>query len=605
MSGFVALLRTDGQDAAGALISRLAEDMAYRGPSRRAVLAQGAFAAGISIAAPASAVLDQHEGTTIAGTIRLHARTDLVRRLAAAGIRTQAGMPDGALVLRAYAAWGTACVERLLGDFAFALWDAKALRLLAATDRFGTRPIYYAQTAQGLLVGNSIGTMLASGWIAKTLDEKAIADYLVLGLNSDPAGTIYTQIRSLPPAHCLLANASGTRTQGYWSPLIQDGYRFHRSEDDYADELLAVLKEAVADRLPAEGPIHLTLSGGMDSGSIAGAIYSLLGPEETQARLKAHTIVYRSMMQEEEGRYANLVGAHLGISPQILTAEDFIFRHEDERDSWQPPQPATMYFLTPEYEIAKRALADSGHVLAGFGGDPLFLLHSPTVFDLLSREGLAAPITMARHILHHRKLPPLGLRRAAGQRLRRVPEPELPLWINADFARRTDMIARVSAFRDDVRRKSPHVTMPGPFWKTIFAQADPGQLGLPIESFYPFFDSRLMDFLLRVPAPLLRKKSLLRRAMRNLLPPEVLRRPKTALGLSSLPNRRQPQTQARQRRIVANAPMLADYANIAVLRRCIDQPQTGTSAPLFFAEQFAFWLSTATTGSVRNASDRK
>ena len=595
MSGFVALLRTDGQEASSEFISRLAEDMAYRGASQRAYLAQGAFAAGISIAAPGSAVLDQYESCTIAGTIRLHARTDLVRRLAAAGMRVEADLTDGALVLRAYAAWGTVFVERLLGDFAFALWDAKAWRLFAATDRFSVRPIYYAQTQKGLLVGNSIGTLLVSGWIAKALDEKAIADYLVLGLNSDPAGTIYTQIRSLPPAHCLITDASGTRTRHYWSPRAQEGYRFHRSDDDYADELLAVLKEAVADRLPEEGSIHLTLSGGMDSGSIAGAIFSLLGPDETKARLKAHTIVYGSMMQEEEGHYANLLGAHLGISPEILTAEDFIFRHEDARDAWLPPQPAAMYFLTAEYEIAKRSLAEPGPVLAGFGGDPLFLLHSPTVFDLLAREGLGAPVTMARHILHHRKLPPLGLRRAVGRRLRRMPDPELPLWIDADFARRTDMIARVSAFREDGRRKSPHATMSGPFWKTIFAQADPGQLGLAIESVYPFFDSRLMDFLLRVPAPLLWKKSLLRRAMRGLLPSEVLRRPKTPLGLSALPNRRQPQVQARQHRIIAAAPMLADYTNLAVLRRCIDQPQTGTSAPLFFAEQLAFWLGTATT----------
>ena len=597
MSGFVALLWTDGQEASAELINRLAEDMAYRGASRRAYLAQGAFAAGISIAAPASAVLDQFEGCTIAGTIKLHDRTDLVRRLAAAGMGVEADMTDGALVLRAHAAWGTACLERLLGDFAFALWDAKARRLLAATDRFSIRPIYYARTAQGLLVGNSIGTLLTSGWIAKTLDEKAIADYLVLGLNSDPAGTIYTQIKSLSPAHCLIADASGIRTRQYWSPPAQDGYRFHRSEDDYADELLAVLKEAVADRLPAKGSIHLTLSGGMDSGSIAGAIFSLLGPEETKARLKAHTIVYGSMMQEEEGRYANLLGAHLGISPQTLTAEDFLFRHEDARESWQPPQPGTMYFLTPEYEIAKRSLADSGPVFTGFGGDPLFLLHSPTVFGLLAREGLSAPVTMARHILHHGKFPPLGLRRALGRRLRRTPDPELPPWIDADFARRTDMIARVSAFRENARRKSPLVTMSGPFWKTIFAQADPGQLGLAIESVYPFFDSRLMDFMLRVPAPLLWRKSLLRRAMRNLLPSEILRRPKTPLGMSALPTRRQPQVQARQRRILANAPMLADYTNMAVLRRCMDQPQTGTSGPLFFAEQLAFWLGTARTGT--------
>src|ERR1700712_2782505 len=125
MSGFVALLRIDGEEATAEFVSRLAEDMAYRGASRREYLAQGAFAAGISIAAPASAVLDQYDGCTIAGTIRLHARTDLVGSLAGAGMRAEAGMTDGALVLRAYAAWGTACVERLLGDFAFALWDAK------------------------------------------------------------------------------------------------------------------------------------------------------------------------------------------------------------------------------------------------------------------------------------------------------------------------------------------------------------------------------------------------------------------------------------------------------------------------------------------------
>jgi hypothetical protein len=102
-----------------------------------------------------------------------------------------------------------------------------------------------------------------------------------------------------------------------------------------------------------------------------------------------------------------------------------------------------------------------------------------------------------------------------------------------------------------------------------------------------------MDFLLRVPAPLLWKKSLLRRAMRNLLPSEILQRPKTPLGMSALPTRRQPQVQARQQRILASAPMLAGYTNMAVLRRCMEQPQAGTSGPLFFAEQLAFWLGTA------------
>jgi asparagine synthase (glutamine-hydrolysing) len=591
MSGFLTLLWTDGQEASAELMSRLAEDMTYRGLSRRAFLAQGEFAAGISVAAPDSAVLDQHDGCIIAGTIRLHARADLIRSLAATGLRCHSEMLDGALVLRAYAAWGTACVVRVLGDFAFALWDTKNRRLFAATDRFSIRPVYYAQTAQGVLIGNSIGTMLQSGWIGNALDENAIADFLALGLNSDPVGTIYRDIRSLPAAHCLIADASGTRTREYWSAPAPNGYRLHRSVDDHADELLAVLQQAVADRLPAEGPIHLTLSGGMDSGSIAGAIFSLLGPEETKARLKAHTIVFGSLLKEEEGRYASLLGGHLGISPQILTAEDFMLRREGEHGAWNPPQPGLIHFLSAEYQIAKRSLADSGRVLAGFGGDPLFLLHSPTVFDLLKQQGAAASVTIARHFLHHRKLPPLGFRRAVGQRLRRRPDlGGLPLWIDPDLARRTDLTARVTAYRESDLRMSPHAAMSGPFWKAIFAQSDPGQLGLPLESSQPFFDSRIMNSLVDVPPPWLRNKSLLRHAMRNVLPAEILRRPKTSLGLASLPDRQQPEVRARQHRLIGRVSTLAEFANIAVLRRCIDQPQTGTSAWLQFAEQLAFWL---------------
>jgi hypothetical protein len=198
--------------------------------------------------------------------------------------------------------------------------------------------------------------------------------------------------------------------------------------------------------------------------------------------------------------------------------------------------------------------------------------------------------------LHHHKLPPLGFRRAIGQRLRRRPDPGgLPLWIDPDLVRRTDLTARVTAYRESVLRMSPHAAMSGPFWKAIFAQSDPGQLGLPLESSHPFFDSRIMNCLVAVPPPLLRNKSLLRHAMRNVLPAEILRRPKTSLGLASLPDRQQPEVRARQHRLIGGAPTLAQFANVAVLRRCIDHPQTGTSAWLQIAEQLAFWL-----GSVGN-----
>jgi hypothetical protein len=232
-------------------------------------------------------------------------------------------------------------------------------------------------------------------------------------------------------------------------------------------------------------------------------------------------------------------------------------------------------------------------VFTGFGGDPLFHLHSPTVFDLLAREGAAASITTARHAFHHRELPPLGLRRAAGQRLRRMPDAGLPLWIDAGFSRRTQLKERVAAYRECIRRSSSHAAMTGTFWRNIFAQSDPGSLGLPIEANYPFFDSRIMELLVRVPAPLLRNKRLLRHAMRNLLPAETLRRPKTALGQGAVADREQPQAKARQHRLVDKAPMLAEYVNVSVLRRCIDRPQTGTSGALCFAEQLAFWLGPA------------
>ncbi len=195
------------------------------------------------------------------------ARIDNRAELASAlGLGQSAELPDSAYILAAYEAWGDAAPERLLGDFAFALWDARRRSLICARDHMGQRVLFYHAIPTALAVASSIPALLALPHVVPRLNEQKVAESLV---SIQEAGTtFYQDVRRLPPGHLLVATADSLVTHQYWSP--EPTTRIVLGSDrEYEEAFLDVFGAAVGARLRSSGPVGIMLSGGLDSSAVA------------------------------------------------------------------------------------------------------------------------------------------------------------------------------------------------------------------------------------------------------------------------------------------------------------------------------------------------
>jgi asparagine synthase (glutamine-hydrolysing) len=178
-----------------------------------------------------------------------------------------AEIPDSALVLRAYERWSGACVDRLLGDWAFALWETGPRRLFLARDQNGVTSLYYVQGPHWFGFASSLAGLLAYPDVPRVLDELPLARALA-GHIPDQDATVYQDIRALPHAHTLSLTAGALTVRRYWN--VEDAPPLRRPTDAaYVEAAAGVYADAVRCRLRAAGPVGVTLSGGLDSGSVA------------------------------------------------------------------------------------------------------------------------------------------------------------------------------------------------------------------------------------------------------------------------------------------------------------------------------------------------
>ena len=180
---------------------------------------------------------------------------------------------DATLVLGAYARWRRDCADHLLGDYAFAVWDANERSLFCARDHAGARPFYYAHTLAGFAFASTVAGVLAAPSVRDDLDELSVAEHLTsIGLLSQTR-TFFKAVAKLPPGHTLTIDCSGDACRvaapmRYWCP--EHAPRLPPTTDDqYAEEFLAYYEQAVADRLRGPDPIGVHVSGGLDSSSVA------------------------------------------------------------------------------------------------------------------------------------------------------------------------------------------------------------------------------------------------------------------------------------------------------------------------------------------------
>ena len=188
---------------------------------------------------------------------------NLIPKLKAKGNENECLSPDATdveLILRAYLVWGEDCVEHLLGDFAFAIWDGPKQKLFCARDHLGVKPFFYAHLGQKLIFSSSLDCIRQHPAVSDRLNDLAIADFLLFDLNQDLATTSFADIQRIPPAHVAKWSADGTQLRRYWTLPIDEPLYFRR-DDDYVDRFRELLDQAVDDRLRTK-KIAVFMSGG-------------------------------------------------------------------------------------------------------------------------------------------------------------------------------------------------------------------------------------------------------------------------------------------------------------------------------------------------------
>lgn len=312
MCGIAGEIRFDSTSADTGALGRMLEVLAPRGPDGSGIVARGAVAFGhrrlkiIDLSEKAAQPMtDPDLGLTLTFNGCIYNYPELRAELEAKGYRFFS-TGDTEVILKAYHAWGAECVERFHGMFAFAIHERDSGAVVLARDRFGIKPLYYADVGKGVRFASSLPALIAAGGVDTEIDRDALHHYMSFHAVVPPPRTILRGVRKLPPATVRRYAPDGSfADRVYWAPPYE-----RRAEDaglsaeDWRDRVLASLRTAVKRRMVADVPVGVLLSGGVDSSVIVGLL-----AEEGQKDLMTFSIGFEEANGEkgDEFVYSDLI----------------------------------------------------------------------------------------------------------------------------------------------------------------------------------------------------------------------------------------------------------------------------------------------------------
>jgi asparagine synthase (glutamine-hydrolysing) len=552
-------------------VARMTAAIAHRGPDAEGFFTEGACSLGhrrlsiVDLGGGAQPMT--RAGVTLVFNGEAYDFVALREQLAARG-HTCTTRSDTEVVLLAYLEWGEDFVDHVQGMFALALWDAPDQKLVLARDRLGKKPLHYA-LAQGahfqaeaagadrLIFGSELKALRAHGEVPLALDPVALVQYLAAEYVPAPR-SIHAVIRKLPAAHLAVLDARGFRLRRYWE-LPAPG-REAIDPVEAARELIRLLDAAVAKRLVADVPVGVFLSGGVDSTAIAA-----LGVKH-HPRLETFSIGFEEASFDESA-FAQLAASRLGTlhRSERLSGSACVDLLPDAVASLDEPfaDPSVLPTLLLSRFVRKHVTV----ALAGDGGDELFggydpfLAHRPAqLLARLPRQALAAlrgavarlPVASTNMSLDFRLKQLLrGLDVAPALRhqswigalgpseLRQILRPELAVHAEPQvlYAAVEEEAARGRALGvDDTSVDAALRFYTGRYLvDDILVKADRASMAASLEVRAPFLDTAVVEFAARLPAShklsLTQTKRVLKRALAELVPREILARPKKGFGI--------------------------------------------------------------------------
>jgi asparagine synthase (glutamine-hydrolysing) len=371
MCGIAGILALDPRKRVDeARLKRMRDVLHHRGPDGRGLLVDGPVGLGhrrlsiIDVAGGAQPMANEDETVWIVFNGEIYNHRELRPGLEALGHRYRTHS-DTETILHLYEEEGEACVERLQGMFAFAIWDRRLGRLLLARDRLGIKPLYLARTDEELLFGSEVKALLEAGF-KPSLNEEAIPEFLATGFVSGE-DTFFRGIRQLRPGHTLTwSQGDGPSERRYWRlPPVEDVPR--KTFLERAHEVGERLEASVKSHLMSDVPLGVFLSGGLDSSGILS-----LAARHVKGRVRTFAVGFEEQ-DFSELAYARLSARSVGALHREVVVSPADFFGALPRLVWHEDAPIAFPSSVPLYFVARLAAEDVKVVLTGEGADELFL----------------------------------------------------------------------------------------------------------------------------------------------------------------------------------------------------------------------------------------
>jgi len=473
---------------------------------------------------------------------------DIRRELEQLGVQFR-GHSDTEVVLEAYVCWGEKALIRFNGIFALAIFDRAKQELILARDRYGVKPLYYARTGNGLIFGSEIKAILAVQRVRASINVQALHEFAYFGVALG-ANTMFEGINRLEPGRWLSLGANEEHGEAFWE--LNPAQNISDNLDDATDKVRFLLDQAVKRQLVSDVPIGILLSGGIDSSCVTAFAAKHYG-----GKVRTYSVGFDFQGGVNELPIARRVASYYGTVHHELHISganlppviESLIQHHDE--------PFSDAANIPLYLLCRELNGNPRVVLQGDGGDEVFAGYRR--YTLLGQARLWEELSLLKFLFS-----PSLVKHQAAQRLRRV----LDAFAEKDWGVR---MARLLTM--DTSQKS-FVDLISPSWHQRLIKTDPfmrycamakrfadcdgvqkmlltdikiilpdiflekvdkSTMAFGIEARVPFLDNELTDYVFGLPSSMKckkgEKKFLLKRALRGVVPDDILDGPKTGFGV--------------------------------------------------------------------------
>ncbi len=556
MCGIHGLFQLDGRPAQAELLSRMARVTTHRGPDDEGRHVDGPCAIGmrrlsiIDLAGGHQPIANADASLVVVCNGEIYNFRELRRELEGCGHRFKT-YSDSEVVLHGYAEWGERFVDRLNGMFGFALWDARRRILLVGRDRLGVKPIYWLENGRCVAFASEAKALLELPGVARAVEPMALTAYLELGYAPAPL-SMFSGIRKLQVGSMLKISAAGVEVKRYWQPCTEIETGLQPAE--WARRVRERLEESVRMQMVSDVPIGAFLSGGIDSSAVLAFM-----ARHSQAPVKTYSIGFDGGAAERfynELDYARQVAQlfktdhhEILVRPDVVSLLPKLLWHMDE--------PIADSAFVTTYLVAEFARRDVKVILSGVGGDELFggyrrylgehYMRYLNWLPAPARRGaarLADWLPSDRHSrwLNYSRLAKNFLGAAAAPFTERyrayvgVFSPAETAALQTAPAGRFDALAEAfrSATGSDPLARMFAVDAQTQLPDDLLLLTDKMTMATSLECRVPLLDHELVELAARIPANVKvaggELKSLLKKALDDVLPREILYRSKRGFG---------------------------------------------------------------------------